>query len=72
MLGRSSVAGEVRWSAMTTTKAYDALFREGVTEVGCMAHARRKFHALNENHRSEIAAAALALYGTLYCVEREA
>lgn len=53
-------------------QGYDALFREGVTEVGCMAHARRKFHALHENHRSEIAAEALELYGALYGVEREA
>ena len=51
---------------------YDALFRDGVTEVGCLAHARRKFHALHENHQSEIAAEALGLYGALYGVEREA
>jgi len=51
---------------------YDALFRDGVTEVGCMAHARRKFHALHVNHQSEIAAEALELYGALYGVEREA
>ena len=51
---------------------YDALFRGGVTEVGCMAHARRKFHALHVNHQSEIAAEALELHGALYGVEREA
>lgn len=51
---------------------YDALFRGGVTEVGCLAHARRKFHALHVNHQSEIAAEVLALYGALYGVEREA
>jgi transposase len=53
-------------------QGYDALFRSGVTEVGCMAHARRKFHALHVNHQSEIAAEALELYGALYAVEREA
>ena len=53
-------------------KGYDALFRDGVTEVGCLAHARRKFHALHANHQSEIAAEALELYGALYGVEREA
>ncbi len=51
---------------------YDALFRGGVTEVGCLAHARRKFHALHVNHQSEIAGEALELYGALYGVEREA
>ncbi len=53
-------------------QGYDALFRGGVTEVGCLAHARRKFHALHVNHQSEIAAEALELYGALYAVEREA
>jgi hypothetical protein len=44
---------------------YDTLFRNGVTEVGCMAHARRKMHALHENQQSAIAAEALELYGAL-------
>jgi transposase len=52
-------------------QGYDALFHSGVTEVGCMAHARRKFHALYANHQSAIAAEALELYGALYGVERE-
>ena len=52
-------------------QGYDALFHGGVTEVGCMAHARRKFHALYANHQSAIAAEALELYGALYGVERE-
>ena len=30
---------------------YKALFRDGVTEAGCMAHARRKFHELWANHQ---------------------
>ena len=37
-----------------------------------MAHARRKFHELHLNQRSEIAEQALVLYGELYDVEREA
>ena len=53
-------------------QGYDALFRSGVTEIGCMAHARRKFHALHVNHQSEIAAEALKRYGALYAVESEA
>jgi transposase len=51
---------------------YKALFERGVIEIGCMAHARRKFHDLHANHRSEIAAEALVLFGELYEVEREA
>jgi transposase len=50
---------------------YKALFRLGITEAGCMAHARRKFHQLWVNHKSEIAAEALPLFGRLYEIERE-
>jgi transposase len=50
---------------------YKALFDRGVIEIGCMAHARRKFNDLYANHRSEIAAEALVLFGELYQVERE-
>ncbi len=37
-----------------------------------MAHARRNFHALHDNLRSESAAEALELFGALSGVEREA
>jgi transposase len=50
---------------------YKALFRQGVTEAGCMAHARRKFHELWANHSSQIAGEALKLFGVLYDVECE-
>jgi hypothetical protein len=50
---------------------YKALFAGGVTEVGCMAHARRKFHDLWANHKSQLAEDALKLFGQLYDVERE-
>ena len=49
---------------------YKALFGKGVSEVGCMAHARRKFHDLWANHQSQIAEEALVLFGRLYDVER--
>ena len=51
---------------------YKALFRAGVTEAGCMAHARRKFHELWANHKSQIAEDALKLFGVLYDIERQA
>jgi len=51
--------------------AYKALFAEGVTEAGCLAHARRKFHELWANHKSSLAAEALTLFGKLYEIERE-
>lgn len=50
---------------------YKALFRQGIIEAGCMAHARRKFHELYVNHKSQIAEEALKLFGVLYDVERQ-
>lgn len=50
---------------------YKALLAKGMTEVGCMAHARRKFYELWANHRSQIAEHALSHFGKLYQVERE-
>jgi transposase len=50
---------------------YKSLFASGVTEAGCLAHARRKFHELWVNHKSSVGEQALALFGKLYDVERE-
>jgi transposase len=49
---------------------YKALFERGVIEVGCMAHARRKFYDLFANHRSELAEEALRYFAALYEIER--
>lgn len=51
---------------------YKALFEKSVVEVGCAAHARRKFDELYANQRSELAAEALELFGKLYEIERGA
>ena len=51
---------------------YKALFAQGVTEVGCMAHARRKFHELWVSHKSPLAEEALTFFRTLYDTERTA
>jgi transposase len=50
---------------------YKACFELGVTEAGCMAHARRKFHELWVNHGSQVGEEALKLFRELYDVERE-
>lgn len=49
---------------------YKACFELGVTEAGCLAHARRKFHELWVNHGSPIGEQALKFFGELYEVER--
>ena len=51
---------------------YKALFERGVIEIGCMAHARRKFHDLYANHRSDIAVEALDYFAELYKIEHQA
>jgi transposase len=64
-----------RWSGKLVCddySGYKALFDRGVTEAGCMAHARRKLHDLYANHRSEIAEEGLRYFGALYEIEREA
>ena len=50
---------------------YKACFELGVTEAGCMAHARRKFHELWANHGSQVGEQALKFFIQLYEVERE-
>ncbi len=50
---------------------YKACFELGVTEVGCLAHARRKFHELWVNHGSQVGERALKFFQELYDVERE-
>jgi len=51
---------------------YKASFGQGVTEVACMAHARRKFFELHEAGKSTLAATALEQIGRLYDIERQA
>ncbi len=51
---------------------YKASFSQGITEIGCMAHARRKFYDLHAANQSQIAAQALAQIARLYDIERQA
>jgi transposase len=51
---------------------YKALFvGGGVIEVGCMAHARRKFVELHLANKSTLAATAIEFIGQLYGIERD-
>ena len=51
---------------------YKALFTEGVTELGCLAHARRKFFDLNVAQANPIALEALNRIAALYVIEANA
>ena len=50
---------------------YKQLLTMGVTEAGCLAHARRKFFDLWANHKSQVAEEALKYFVQLYEIERE-
>jgi transposase len=68
------IAGDDAWKGSLVTddfSGYKACFDKGVTEVGCMAHARRKFHELWVNHGSSIGEQALKFFQDLYDVERD-
>ena len=51
---------------------YKASFEQGITEIGCMAHARRKFFDLHAANKSQLAEQALHAMGSLYEIERQA
>jgi transposase len=50
---------------------YKQLMTQGVTEVGCLAHARRKFFDLHASNKSQIAQSALEQIARIYDIERE-
>ena len=50
---------------------YKACFTQGMTEIGCMAHARRKFFELHASSKSQLAEQALQYIGQLYQIERQ-
>jgi hypothetical protein len=50
---------------------YKQLLTQGVTEVGCLAHARRKFFDLHVSNKSQIAQSALEQIARIYDIERE-
>lgn len=50
---------------------YKALFADGVTELACLAHVRRKFFELHAANGSPVAAEALRRIAMLYAIEQQ-
>jgi hypothetical protein len=50
---------------------YKQILSSGVVEVGCLAHARRKFFDLHASNKSQIAHSALEQIARIYDIERE-
>jgi transposase len=66
--------GEAGWHGKLVCddySGYKQLLTMGVTEAGCLAHARRKHFDLWANHKSPVAEQALKYFVQLYEVERE-
>ena len=66
--------GEHPWKGKLVTdgfSGYQASFERGVTAVGCLAHARRKFHELWANHGSKVGEQALRYFQLLFKIEQE-
>jgi transposase len=62
--------GDYRGALMVDDFAgYNALFANGITELGCMAHARRKFFDLHQANQSTQALEALNRIADLYRIE---
>jgi hypothetical protein len=64
--------GATPWQGKLVTdgfSGYRATFERGVTEVGCAAHARRKFHELWVNHGSRVGERALRFFQLLFKIE---
>jgi transposase len=65
--------GEYRGALMVDDYGgYKALFADGVTELGCWAHARRKFVDLHKASGSPIAKEAIGRIAALYQIETKA
>ena len=68
-----SFLGDYRGALMVDDySGYKALFAQGVTELGCWAHARRKFVDLHKASGSQIAQQAIGRIAALYQIEAKA
>lgn len=71
---RQDGSGEQAWRGTLVTdgfSGYKASFERGVTEAGCVAHARRKFHELWANHASKVGQQALRYFQVLFRIEED-
>lgn len=67
MHATSWVIGAASWSA-----TYNAGFEQGITEIGCMPRARRKFFNLHVANKTQLAEQALHSISGLFEVKRQA
>ncbi len=73
-LRQDDATREQGWAGTLVTdgfSGYKATFERGVTEAGCLAHARRKFHELWANHGSKVGEQALRYFQVLFKIEEE-
>jgi hypothetical protein len=68
---RDFLAGWQGYLMVDDFGGYKALFVDGVSELGCMAHARRKYFELNATQLNPIALEALNRIAVLYAIEEQ-
>jgi len=68
---RSFLSGWTGHLMVDDFAGYKMIFTQGVTELGCLAHARRKFFDLNEAQANPIAQEALRRIAALYVIEAQ-
>jgi len=68
---RSFLSGWTGHLMVDDFAGYKMIFTQGVTELGCLAHARRKFFDLNEVQANPIAQEALRRIAALYVIEAQ-
>jgi len=71
---RQDGTGAQAWRGTLVTdgfSGYKASFERGVTEAGCVAHARRKFHELWANHANKVGQQALRYFQVLFRIEED-
>lgn len=68
---RSFLSGWTGHLMVDDFAGYKMIFTQGVTELGCLAHARRKFFDLNEAQANPIAQEALRRIAALYAIETQ-
>lgn len=66
---RDFVKDWIGWMMVDEYSGYKGLWGTGVIELGCLAHARRKFFDLHAANQSPEAAEALERIGQLYALE---
>ncbi len=69
---RTFLAGQHGTLVCDDYSGYKAGIEQGITEIGCAAHSRRKLFELYANHSSQVAGPPMPYFAALHEIERDA